>query len=189
MPTPEQMAAGLAAKMAERTGRDFGEWVRLVVESGIEGEQAQRAWLRKEHGLTMPNAFAIVDSVSRRAGVRPPTLDETLAAQYAGAKAALRPIYDRIAAIVTAFGGDVDVQPRQTYISFVRRRQFATVAPATKTRVDLGLRLDGVPPEGRLEPAKSTGGGMTTHRVALAAAADVDAVVEQWLALAYDRAR
>lgn len=188
MPTPEQMAAALAAKMAERTGKDIAEWVRLVTESGIEGEQAQRAWLRSEHGLTMPNAFAIVDAVSRRAGVRPPTLDDLLAAQYGGEKAALRPIYDRLAAIAIAAGPGVEVQPRQTYVSFARRRQFATIEPATKSRVDLGLRLDGVPPEGRLQPAKSTGGGMITHRVALFSAGDADDEVAGWLAVAYQGA-
>ena len=81
---------------------------------------------------------------------------------------------------------DVEVGPRGTYVSFGRPKQFALVQPSTKTRVDVGLRLPGVPFSERLADAGSFGSGNITHRVGLEAVEDVDAELEGWLRGAYD---
>jgi Domain of unknown function (DUF5655) len=81
--------------------------------------------------------------------VRPSTA-EYIDAQYTGAKAALRPIYDALAAAAGELGGDVTVEGRGSYTPFVRGRQFAAVAAATKDRVDLGLRFTDPPMDDRL---------------------------------------
>lgn len=48
---------------------------------------------------------------------------ELVAAQYSGAKAALKPIYDKLIAAVTAFGRDVEISPKQGYVSLRRTNQ------------------------------------------------------------------
>jgi len=53
--------------------------------------------------------------------------------------------------------------------------------------VDLGLVLPGVRAEGRLETAKTVGGGRVAHRIALRSPKDVDAEVRRWLRAAYVR--
>lgn len=109
-----------------------------------------------------------------------------LDAQYAGAKAALRPIYERILAIVQGFGDDVELRTRKTYVAFARGKQFAVVQPTTRTRVDIGLKLPGVAAGGRLEPTTNTGSGSMTHRVAVTSPDEVDEFVVSLLRRAYE---
>ncbi len=47
------------------------------------------------------------------------------------------------------------IQTRKTYVPLVTPRwTFARVQPTTRQRVDLGLRLEGLQPAGRLLPSK-----------------------------------
>ncbi len=109
--------------------------------------------------------------------------DDLIAGQYAD-RPHLRPILDVVLAAAPAFG-PVTVQARKTMVSLVTpRRTFAVVQPTTKSRVDLGLRLDGTPPGGRLLPARDV--GAATVRIALAAPGDIDTEVLAWLRRAYD---
>lgn len=117
------------------------------------------------------------------------TVSDALEAQYAGSKAALRPIYERVLAVVNGFGGDVTLGVRKTYVAFARGKQFAVVQPTTRTRVDVGLKLPGAPFGGRLEPAANTGSGSMTHRVPLTAVEDVDDELTGWLRAAYEGAQ
>ncbi len=117
------------------------------------------------------------------------TAGDALEAQYAGAKAALRPIYERVLAVVSGFGDDIELGVRQTYVAFARGKQFAVVQPTTRTRVDVGLKLPGAPFGGRLEPVGKTGGGAITHKVSLTTADQVDDELIGWLRAAYEGAR
>lgn len=102
--------------------------------------------------------------------------------QYAD-RPALRPILDAILAVLPEVG-DATVQPRRTLISLASpKRVFAVVQAATRSRVDLGLRLDGREPAGRLLTARDI--GMANLRVALTAPEDVDEEVIGLLRLAY----
>ena len=67
----------------------------------------------------------------------------------------------------------------------MRRRQFAAVAAATATRIDLGLRLPEPPASTRLQAA--TAPGSATHRVQLFAPDDVDDEVRGLLRAAYEQ--
>ncbi|MEL6529302.1 MAG: DUF5655 domain-containing protein [Pseudomonadota bacterium] len=67
--------------------------------------------------------------------------------------------------------------------SLRRKKQFALIAPATKTRIDLGLALKGDEPQGRLENYNA----MCSHRVRLESASDFDAEVQTWMKEAYSR--
>ena len=98
-------------------------------------------------------------------------------AQYAGAKAPLRPICDALVGAARALGSDVEVAVKKTGISLRRSRQFALVEAPSAKRVELGLNLRGREPAGRLEVAR----GMCTHRVRLASMQEIDAEVLGWL--------
>ncbi len=77
------------------------------------------------------------------------------------------------------------VEGRGSYTPFVRGRQFAAVAAATRDRVDLGLRFTDPPADGRLR--RSTGPGQSTHKIALRSVDDVDDQVRHLLRLAYEQ--
>ncbi len=136
-------------------------------------------------------ASVAIDAVWSGVRFRPGAIDGGEAgidAQYAGGKAALRPIFERIRPIVLSFGNDVTPAVRQTYVAFARGKQFAVVQPSTNHRVDVGLRLPGVATGGRLEQATNVGGGSISHKVALSTAGEVDDELIGWLRAAYEGA-
>jgi hypothetical protein len=181
------MLTAVSASLAARTGRSLDEWVALVQASGIDplDQNAVRRWLRAEHGVPQNSQWAIADSAARAGGWTPPTVAEYIDRQYAGAKAALRPIYDALAAAIGDLGDDVTIEGRGSYTPFVRGRQFAAVAAAARDRVDLGLRFASPPDSGRLQAAN--GPGQATHKVSLGSAGDVDDEVRRLLRAAYDQ--
>ena len=185
--SPDEMLNAVAASLAERTGRPLDEWVGLVQQAGLDplDQGAVRRWLRSVHGVPQNSQWAIADAAARAAGWVPPTVAEYIDAQYAGAKAGLRPIYDTLAAILTSLGDDVRAEGRSSYTPFVRARQFAAVVAATRDRVDLGLRFTDPPASGRLQLAQ--GPGQATHKLALRSVPEVDDEVRQLIELAYQQ--
>jgi hypothetical protein len=179
------MMSAVLESLATRTGRTLDEWLSLVQSSGIDplDQNAVRRWLRAEHGMPQNSQWAVADAAARAAGWVRPTVQEYVDSQYTGAKTALRPIYNAIAAAALSLGDDVTVEGRSTYVPFVRARQFAAVAAAARDRVDLGLRFTSPPTSDRLVAA--TAPGQSTHKVALRSVAEVDDEVVGWLATAY----
>jgi Family of unknown function (DUF5990)/Domain of unknown function (DUF5655) len=108
--------------------------------------------------------------------------DELIAGQYAD-RSQLRPVFDAVLAAMPALG-PLAVRVSRTYVSVATpRRVFAVIQPTTKTRVDLGLRLEHEHPGGRLLAARDL--GSTTVRIPLARPEDVDTEVLGWLRRAY----
>lgn len=66
------------------------------------------------------------------------------------------------------------------------RRAFAAVKPATRTRADLVLRLDGATPGGRLLDGRNSAGGALNVRVALESVTDLDDEALDLLRRAYE---
>jgi hypothetical protein len=186
-PTPDEMMAAVTESLPARTGRSLDEWLALIRASGPDplDQAAVRRWLKTEHGVPQNSQWAIADAAARAAGWTRPTVAQYVDAQYAGPKAALRPVYDALAAAITGFGDDVTVEGRGTYTPFVRGRQFAAVAAATRDRVDVGLRYADPPDSDRLRPA--TAPGQATHKLSLRSADDVDDEVLRLLHLAYEQ--
>jgi hypothetical protein len=185
--TPDEMMGAVLASLAARTGRSLREWVALVESAGIDplDQNAVRGWLRSQHGVPQNSQWAIADAAARAAGWVRPSVAEYVDSQYAGPKAALRPIYDALAAAIGDLGSDVTIEGRGTYTPFVRGRQFAAIAAATKDRVDLGLRFTDPPATDRLLPAKAP--GQATHKLSLRGVADIDDEVLHLLRAAYDQ--
>lgn len=186
--SPEAALQSMIDNLAAKTGRPLAEWVKLVKKSGLARHGEIVAMLKKDHGIGHGYANLVAhqalgsDAVSVAKGGT-----DLVAEQYAGAKAALRPIYDLVAKKVQAFGKDVELSPKKTYVSLRRSKQFGLVQPSTATRVDVGLNLKGVAPKGRLE-ASGRFNAMCTHRVRLESPKDVDAELVGWLKQAYDKA-
>lgn len=170
-----------------RTGRAYDAWLQLARASGHEKHGALLAWLKSEHGVSHGDANRIaLDARQAAPGAGPGNSgsSDVLGGIYVGPKAVLRPLHDRVIAVVEGFGDDVILSPKQAYVSMRRARQFGTVGPASGGRLEIGLNLKGVEPAGRLEAAT----GMCTHRVRLASSDELDDEVKGWLLEAYDRA-
>lgn len=115
------------------------------------------------------------------------TPESQFEAQYASGKEHLRPIADKLVELGLALGDDVTLNVRQSYVALTRGKQFAAIAPTTKTRLDLGLRLKGLdsPLGGRITEAKNIGGGSITHKISLISLDEIDAEVKTLLWSAY----
>ena len=185
--TPNEMLSAVSGSLATRTGRSLDEWVALVQDSGLDplDQNAVRGWLRSVHGVQQNSQWAIADAAARAAGWEQPSVAAYIDSQYTGAKAALRPIHDAVAAAAGNLGDDVTIEGRSTYTPFVRGRQFAAIAPATRDRVDLGLRYAHPPDADRLQPASAP--GQATHKVSLRSVRDVDDEVLALLRIAYEQ--
>lgn len=185
--SPQDMIAAVSASMRERTGRTLEEWVEVVRASGIDplDQNAVRRWLKEEHGILQNSRWAIADAAARAAGWKEPTVEEYVDGQYSGPRATLRPIFDRLRAILEGLGDDVHVEGRSTYTPFVRRRQFAAIAAATRARIDVGLRYVDPPGSPILVPA--TAPGQATHRISLGSVDEVTEEVVRLLGIAYDQ--
>jgi Family of unknown function (DUF5990)/Domain of unknown function (DUF5655) len=110
--------------------------------------------------------------------------DALIDGQYAD-RPQLRPVLDAVLAELPGLG-PVTVQARKTLVTlFTPRRAFAAVRAMTRDRVDLGLRLAGAGPGGRLLAAGNVGGGGVTVRVALTRPDDVDDEVRDLIRRAY----
>lgn len=177
----EQMRADMVGLLERATGEGLDVWRERTADAPDEATLRASLSARGVHGyaqsLLVMERFGYPDFLTA-------TPDALLDAQYAD-RPALRPLLDAVVAEGTALG-PVVVQVRKTYVCLVTpRRTFAQLLPATRTRLDLGLRLPGVAPQGRLEPATSALSN-STHRLRLATPADVDDEVRRWLAAAHE---
>jgi predicted transport protein len=183
--SPEEMKASMIAGMAEKTGKSLEEWLVIVRATKLTKHKEFMTLLKEKHGLThgFANLVALqaLQSDSHTAG----DTDALVDAQYAGAKAGLRPLYDQLLAAIQKFGKDVDVSPKKAYVSLRRNKQFALVQPSTATRLDVGINLKGTEPTRRLE-ASGSFNSMVSHRVRVSKAAEIDKELLGWLKQAYD---
>jgi Domain of unknown function (DUF4287)/Domain of unknown function (DUF5655) len=182
----EDAEATMKRNLEVKTGKSFDAWVALAKKNNFAKHGEIVAWLKTEHAFSHGYANSVALAVLQ-ADSAAPDGDDLVAAQYAGTKSGLKPIHDALIKMATSLGKDVEVSPKKTCVSLRRSKQFALFQPSTATRVDLGINLKGVAPNGRLEAAGSFN-AMVSHRVRLESVKDVNAEVKVWLKAAYDAA-
>ena len=179
--------ATMIKNLEEKTGKTLAQWVTVVKGLGPKKHGEIVSFLKETHEMGHGYANLVAHSAAGLVGEDAASGDDLVAAQYAGEKAALKPMYDQLIKAITTFGKDVEVSPKKTYVSLRRSKQFALIQPTTKTRLDVGLNLKGVAPSGRLE-ASGSFNAMCTHRVRLESADQIDKALTTWLKEAYEKA-
>ena len=171
--------------LLEKTGKTLDHWIKVVKESKIEKHKAIIDFLKAEHGFTYGYAN-FVSMKARKADAASFDDADLLTTQYK-VKENLKPIYEKLIAVIDKIGNDITKTPKRASVSIIRKKQFALIKPATKTRIDLGLKIKDKPVTDRL---KNSGpfGTMCTHRVRLTTAEEVDAELITWLKEAYEKA-
>jgi hypothetical protein len=183
MASPEDALASMIQNLPAKTGKTLEQWVAAVKKTKLAKHGEIVKHLKAEHGIG--HGYANLIAQRSLAGDQPAGAEDLVSGQYAGKKEALRPIHDALVKAVKAFGKDVEISPKKTCVSLRRSKQFALIQPSTATRVDVGLNLKGVAPDGRLE-ASGSFSSMCTHRVRVSNAAEVDRQLLGWLRQAYD---
>jgi len=167
--------------MPEKTGKSLAQWKSLLKTKAFTKHTEAVNFLKNEHQVTHGFANTIV-TLSKEEQVESQDLVKN---QYAG-KESLLPIYEGLISLIKTFGGDVTISPKKTSVSLIRKRQFALIKPATKTRIDLGLKLKDKPTTDRLGDSGPFG-TMCTHRVQLTAIDQIDSELKNWLLEAYEK--
>lgn len=165
--------------MPEKTGKSLDEWKSLLKTMSFSKHSEAVNFLKNKHQVTHGFANTIV-TLSKEENDGPSDLVKN---QFKG-KENLLPIYDRLLTLVSGFGNDVKVTPKKTSVSIIRKKQFALIKPATKTRIDLGLKMKDKSITDRLGNSGPFG-TMCTHRVQLSDINQVDDELKEWLQEAY----
>lgn len=171
----------MIANMPEKTGKSLEEWKVILAKQAFAKHGDAVKHLKTVHGVTHGFANTIV-TLSKQDDTE---IVDLVATQYRG-KENLLPIYDSLIAYLESLGDDVTISPKKTSVSVIRKRQFVLIKPATKTRIDLGLKLNDKVTTDRLEPSGPFG-TMCTHRVRVESSDAIDAELKDWIAEAYQQ--
>ncbi|MCA9244689.1 MAG: DUF4287 domain-containing protein [Phycisphaerales bacterium] len=178
--------AAMVKNSEQKTGKPLDHWLKTAAAHGAAKHGEIVAFLKTDHGLGHGYANLVAHRLLK-SSASDSDADELIAAQYAGKKAGLRPIYDALIARIEQLGDDVELAPKKAYVSVRRAKQFALIQPSTATRLDVGINLKGTEPSERLE-ASGSFNSMVSHRVRLGSVGDVDKALIEWLRAAYNAA-
>lgn len=173
-----------------RSGKTLEQLYTIIKKSGLSKHGEIRDMLKTNLGMGHGDANTLVhfyfksdgESAAKAKGA---STEDVLDEIYAGPKADLRPIHDRLMAAINKFG-DFEIAPKKGYVSLRRKKQFAMIGPATKTRVEVGLNMKGVKGTERLNEMKP--GGMCQYKVNVTDPKEVDQELIGWIRHAYDNA-
>ena len=186
MNSVDKARAAQLENIPSRVGKSLDELSAIVRASGLAKHGEIRDLLKRDLGMGHGDAnsfahhFLKPDDAPAEAATASP--HDVLDAIYTGAKAELRPIHDELMKAISAMGA-LEIAPKKGYVSLRRRKQFATLGPASKGRVEVGLNAKGLAPTPRL--VELPAGGMCQYKIHLSRAEEVDAELVGWIEHAY----
>lgn len=170
----------------KNTGKTLDEWIEIIKMENFAKHGEAMSFLKEKHGLTHGFANLIVHKANATDAGSAENQNNLIENQYKG-KEHLKPIYDKLMNEIEQFGSDFEVAPKNAYVSLRRKKQFALLQPATKTRFEIGIILKGQQPSGKLEAINSAN-AMCSHKINLTSVSDIDSEVIQWLKQAFEQA-
>ena len=185
MADPQTATANQLRNIEVKTGKTFAQLCRVITDSGLAKVGEQRTMLMDQLGLGYGDANALALLAKQAAAPQPADADP-LDAIYAGPKAHLRALHERLSAEIDKLGAHEKKAPKKTTISLRRKKQFAIVGPATKDQIELGLNAKSLPAAARLKALPP--GGMCQYSVRLSSASEIDAELMGWVRTAFDAA-
>lgn len=171
-----------------RTGKTLEELYDVIRKSGLAKHGQIRDFLKQNLDIGHGDANTLTTFYLKANDATLDTADKPLDPLdhiYAGAKAALRPIHEKLIAEINTFG-TFETAPKKTYVSLRRKKQFAMVGPATNTRIDVGINDKSLKPTPRLIAMPT--GSMCPYKVSVTNVAEVDEELLKLLKQSYDAA-
>jgi hypothetical protein len=185
----EKALATQLANIEKRSGKSLDELTAIIRARGLAKHGEIRDMLKRDLGLGHGDANTLthyaLKSDGQSAAASGLSVDDVVAGLYAGPKASLRPIHDKLMAEINKFG-EFEIAPKKTYVSLRRKKQFAMIGPVTRTQVEVGLNVKGLAPAERLieQPPNS----MCNYIVRLSVIGEVDAELISWIKQAFQSA-
>ena len=170
----------------KNTGKSLEQWIQIVQKENFEKHGQILKFLKEQHSFTHGFANLVAMKARGADAGSVENKDELIERQYRG-KEHFRPIYNRLMLEILKFGDDIEVAPKNAYVSLRRKKQFAVLQPATKSRFEIGINLKGQEPEGRLE-AITSANAMCSHKMNLTETGDINEEVIRWIKAAYESA-
>jgi predicted transport protein len=170
----------------KNTGKTLEQWTELVQKESFQKHGEIVNFLKEKHGLTHGFANLVAHKAKGSYAVSAENTNDLVDKQYAG-KEHLKPIYNQLMSEIQKFGDDIEIAPKNAYVSLRRKKQFAILQPATKTRFEIGINLKGQAPKGKLE-AINAGNAMCSHKINITDVKDIDQEVIEWIKTAYEHA-
>ena len=182
-PAVQKMIDNLQAKF----GKPLEEWISLVQNAKLTKHGEMIKFLKSEHGLTHGYANLIALKTREQMAGGPAKEEDLIDGQYRG-KEHFRPIHDAVIDwIQNTFDNEVEIAPKKSSVSLRRKKQFALLKPATKTRFEIGLNLKDTEPDARVQEVTKAN-AMCSHQINLSGPEDLDEDVFTWLRAAYEQA-
>jgi len=181
----EKAWESMIANLQHKTGKSLAEWIEIINQQPLVKTSDKVKYLKSAYGLGQGYAGLIIYHAKVEAAGKADSPEELIEKQYTG-KEQLKPIYDKLLSEVLKFGPDVEIAPRNSYVSLRRNVQFAMLTPASQIRFDVAIKLKNQEPIGILEALPTS--GMCTHRIKLSSIEDITSEVLNWLKAAYDKA-
>jgi predicted transport protein len=172
--------------LQKNTGKTLEQWINIVNKEKLLKHGEIIKFLKDQHALTHGFANLIAHKTKGSDAGSAENLDDLIVKQYEG-KEHFKPLYDKLISEIKKFGNVFEIAPKNAYVSLRRKKQFAILQPATKTRFEIGINLKGHESKGKLEGINSAS-AMCSHKINLADIKDIDKEVIEWLKAAYDHA-
>ncbi|MDB5205529.1 MAG: hypothetical protein JWR72_604 [Flavisolibacter sp.] len=172
--------------LQKNTGKTLEQWINIVNKEKLLKHGEIIKFLKDQHALTHGFANLIAHKTKGSDAGSAENQDDLIVKQYEG-KEHFKPLYDKLISEIQKFGNDFEIAPKNAYVSLRRKKQFAILQPATKTRFEIGFNLKGQDSKGKLEGISSAN-AMCSHKINLADIKDIDKEVIEWLKAAYDNA-
>ena len=169
----------------KNTGKTLEQWTKIVKTQNFEKHGEIIKFLKEKHGLTHGFANLIAHKAKGSDAGSAENQDDLITKQYQG-KEHLKPFYDKLIDEIQSYGKDIEIAPKNAYVSLRRKKQFAILNPATKTRFEIGINLKGQEPKGKLEAEKPN--SMCSHKINISDIKSIDKEVFEWLKKAYENA-
>lgn len=176
----------MIGNLHKNTGKSLEQWIAIVKKENFAKHGEVVKFLKEEHSLTHGFANLIAHKAKGSYAGSSENQDDLIVKQYQG-KEHLKPLYDKLMENIQKFGNDIEIAPKNAYVSLRRKKQFAILQPATKTRFKIGIILKGQAPKGKLEVI-STANAMCSHRINIAGINEMDNEVIDWIRAAYNNA-
>lgn len=186
MNSPDKAELTMIENLNKNTGKTLEQWISIVKKENFQKHGEIIKFLKEKHSFThgFANLVALKTKGSDAGSVE--NKDELIEKQYKG-KEHFLPLYDKLMAEIKKFGNDVEIAPKNAYVSLRRKKQFAMLQPATKTRFEVGLNLKDQQQKGKLEEI-TTSNAMCSHKINLTSKKDIDKEVISWIKTAYEKA-
>lgn len=181
-----QALQSIIQNLREKTGKSLEKWVDIVKARNLEKHGQIVKFLKSEHEFTHGYANLVAHRVLNPVTATGGDNNDLIENQFSG-KEHFRPLFDEILGIVKSFGEDVEIAPKKATVSLRRKKQFALLKPATKSRFEVGINLKEHPAKGMLEETKASN-AMCSHVIKLTVDDKVNDELISWLKKAYDEA-